>query len=78
MKQLKAVCITGLLAISLAPNAFAWGARGGGFSGASYHGAYGGSFSRSGGSWSASNRYGGTASGGHGSWSATGAHGGTA
>jgi hypothetical protein len=38
---------------------------------------FGGSFSHSGGSWSATNRYGGTASGGGGSWSVHSAYGGS-
>ena len=37
-----AVCISGLLTISLAPNALAWGAYHGAWGGAAYHGAWGG------------------------------------
>ena len=78
MKRLTALSLTGLLALSTAPDAFAWGAYHGGFGGASYHGAYGGSFSRSGDSWSATGARGSTASGGGGSWSANGFRGGSA
>src|SRR6516164_1907169 len=37
MKRLTALSLTGLLTLSAAPDAFAWGAYHGGFGGASYH-----------------------------------------
>jgi hypothetical protein len=49
MKRLTIISLTTLLTASAAPTAFGWGYHGGGFSGGSYHGAFGGSFSRSGG-----------------------------
>ena len=40
MKRGTALCITGLLAVSLAPKAVAWSAHHGGFGGANDHRAY--------------------------------------
>jgi hypothetical protein len=53
MKPLTIVSLVAVVAVSSAPAAFGWGFHGGGFSGGSYHGAYGGSFAHSDGSWSA-------------------------
>jgi hypothetical protein len=78
MKRVTIISLSALLTASAAPAAFGWGYHGGGFSGGSYHGAYGGSFSHSDGSWSATGARGSTASGGGGSWSGTGFRGGTA
>jgi hypothetical protein len=77
MKRLTAVCVTGLFAVSLAPDAYAWGAYHGGFGGAHYSGAFG-SATRVGDSWHATGFRGSTASGSNGSWSASGYRGGTA
>ena|SRR5215469_10332429 len=40
MRRATAICIIGLLAVSLAPEAFAWGAYHSGFGGANDHGGY--------------------------------------
>jgi len=40
MKRGTGLCITGLLAVSLTPEAFAWSAHHGGFGGAKDHRAY--------------------------------------
>jgi hypothetical protein len=78
MKPPTIISLAAVVAVSSAPAAFGWGFHGGGFSGGSYHGAYGGSFSHSDGSWSATGARGSTASGGGGSWSASGFRGGSA
>jgi Predicted periplasmic protein (DUF2092) len=78
MTRFMVVSLSLVLMASAAPNALGWGYHGGGFSGGSYHGAYGGSFSRSGGSWSATGARGSTASGGGGSWNASGFRGSSA
>jgi hypothetical protein len=67
MKQLTIISLSALLTASVAPTAFGWDYHGGGYSGSSYHGAYGGSFSHSNGSWSANGARAGSASGGGGS-----------
>ena len=43
MKRLTVLSITGLLTLAAAPDALAWGYHGGGYSGSSYHGSFGGS-----------------------------------
>ena len=52
MKQATALCIAGLLAVSLAPEAFAWRAYHGGFGGANDHRPYhGGAYGYQGGTY---------------------------
>ncbi|MBV9202214.1 MAG: hypothetical protein JOY83_21290, partial [Alphaproteobacteria bacterium] len=66
MNPLISVGVSGLLAVALAPNAFAWGAYHGGFGGAHYSGAFG-SATRVGDTWHATGFRGSTASGSNGS-----------